>query len=114
MDELRDWLSPARYSAGDVIAGQDASHTNLQLLSKGRASAYDSDGVRVRQFSSGAVIWPAESEDGRVISIIADEPCETKVVTPDTQHWLETHKAELAFKLYRYLLAVHFQHLAKD
>lgn len=105
MDELRDWLSPSHYSAGDVIAGLDAKHSGLQLLSRGRASAYNSEDVRVRQFSSGAVIWPVVSEDDPVISVVADELCETKVVPPDTLRWLEENNAELAFKLYRYLLA---------
>ena len=105
MDELRDWLSPGHYSEGDVIAGPDAVPIGLQLLCKGRASAYDAKGVRISQFSSGEVIWPTISEDGRVVSVIADESCETQMVTPDTQHWLENHKAELAIRLYRYLLA---------
>ena len=86
MDELRDWLSPGHYSEGDVIAGPDAVPIGLQLLCKGRASAYDAKGVLVSQFSSGEVIWPTIPEDGHVVSVIADETCEPKMVAPDTQH----------------------------
>ena len=73
MDELRDWLSPGHYSEGDVIAGPDAVPIGLQLLCKGRASAYDAKGVLVSQFSSGEVIWPTIPEDGHVVSVIADK-----------------------------------------
>ena len=73
MDELRDWLSPGHYSEGDAIAGPDAALIGLQLLCKGRASAYGAKSVRVSQFSSDEVIWPTIPEDGRVVSVIADK-----------------------------------------
>ena len=73
MDELRDWLSPGHYSEGDVIAGPDAALIGLQLLCKGRVSAYGAKSVQVSQFSSDDVIWPTIPEDGRFVSVIADK-----------------------------------------
>ena len=104
MEELRNWLDPRQYAAGEALAGPDTSGEGLQLLLAGRASAYDSAGARIHQYSTGDAIWPANSSDGKTTSVVADEPCRTMVLTPAAQHWLDEHEESLAIKLYRYLL----------
>ena len=105
MEELRNWLDPRQYDAGETLAGPDAPCADLQLLLSGRASVYDSAGARIHQYSTGDAIWPSNSSDGKKTSVVADEPCRTMVLTPAAQHWLDEHEERLAIMLYRYLLS---------
>ena len=109
MDELRGWLNPRGYSAGEALAGSGASHEGLQLLISGRASAYDPAGTRLHQFGPGDAIWPTDPSDETAASVIADDPCRTMVLAPDARRWLEEHEERLVLKLYRYLLAGRFR-----
>ena len=109
MEELRDWLTPRDYAADEALAGADAPQERLELLLSGRASAYDAAGARLYQFSPGDAIWLAGRPEARATSVVADEACRTMVLTPDARRWLETNEERLALKLYRYLLAGHFQ-----
>ncbi|MYH07465.1 MAG: hypothetical protein F4146_02670 [Rhodothermaceae bacterium] len=81
----------------------------MQLLISGRVSAYDSSGKRLHQFSPGTAIRSTVALGKQPSSIVADTACRTMVMTPDAQNWLEKNKKELTLKLYRYLLAGHFE-----
>ena len=105
MEQLHEWLTPREYAAGDSLPDGD----ELQLLISGRVSAYDSSGKRLHQFSPGSAIRSAVALGKQSSSIIADTVCRTMVMTPDTQNWLEKNKKEITLKLYRYLLAGHFE-----
>lgn len=109
IDELRDWLTPCRYAAGEALVGPGAANDGLQMLISGRASAHGAEGERVRQYGPGDAIWPVDPVTERAPAVSADEPCETAVLTPDARSWLEEHEQRLALKLYRYLLAGHFK-----
>ena len=108
MDELRNWLTPCRYAAGESLAGPGAPSQGLQLVTSGRASAHEAAGRRSRQYGPGDAIWPADPSDEKAPAVIADQPCETMVLAPDARRWLEEHEERLALKLYRYLLAGRF------
>lgn len=105
IEQLHEWLTPREYAAGDSLPDGD----ELQLLISGRVSAYDSSGKRLHQFSPGSAIRSAVALEQQSSSIIADTACRTMVMTPDTQNWLEKNKKEITLKLYRYLLAGHFE-----
>ena len=105
MEELHQWLSPRNYAADEVLIGPDMPLQGLQLMISGRASAYNSAGARLYQFSPGDAIWPAGSSSDQVMSVVADEACCSMLLTPDAQHRLEENEERLALKLYRYLLA---------
>ena len=105
MEQLHEWLTPREYAAGDSLPDGD----ELQLLISGRVSAYDSSGKRLHQFSPGTAIRPTVALEKQPASIVADTACRTMVMTPDAQNWLEKNKKELTLKLYRYLLAGHFE-----
>ena len=107
IEELRSYLTPHEYSAGEAMAGSGASEKDLQLLLSGRASGYDSAGARLFQFGPGDAIWPADAPDQT--SVVADESCQTMVLTSVTRGWLEEHEERLALRLYRYLLGGHLQ-----
>ena len=104
IEELRGWLEPRQYDAGEALAGPDAPGEGLQLLLSGRACAYDSGGARLHEYGPGDAIWPTAPLDEKEASVVADEPCRTMVLTPAAQHWLDEHEESLAVKLYRYLL----------
>ncbi len=104
IEELRGWLEPRQYDAGEALAGPDAPGEDLQLLLSGRACAYDSAGSRLYEYGPGDAIWPTAPLDEKEASVVADEPCRTMVLTPAAQHWLDEHEESLAIKLYRYLL----------
>lgn len=107
--DLGEWLHPRDHAAGQPLAGQDAPDEGLQLLLSGRASAYDDAGARLYQLGPGDAIWSAGALEGSASSVVADEPCRSLTLPPDTRLWLESHREHLAFRLYRYLLAGHFQ-----
>ena len=107
IEELRSYLTPHEYSAGETIAGPGAPQEDLQLLLSGRASGYDSAGARLFQFGPGDAIWPEGAPDQS--SVVADESCQTMVLTSVTRGWLEENEEGLALKLYRYLLGRRLQ-----
>jgi SulP family sulfate permease len=109
VDELKGWLSVRRYASGDALAGPGAPREGLQVLTFGRASAHDSAGARIRQYSPGDAIWPVDSSNAEAPTVSADMSCETMVLTPFARHRLEADDEHLAFKLYRYLLSRRFE-----
>ena len=109
MEELQWWLSPCQYSAGEALVGQGAPQAGLQLLLSGRASGYDSAGTRLFQSGPGDSIWPVSASEQKATFVIADEPCQTMVLTPVVRGKLEESEQQLTLKLYRYLLSGRFQ-----
>ena len=109
IEALRSWLSPHRYSPGEALSAPGEPRGSLQLLVSGRASAYDSDGARIRQLSPGDALWPSDPVLENASSVIADEACRTMALTPDRRRRLEEHEGRLALELYRFLLAGHFR-----
>ena len=108
MSELRSLLIPRHCAAGEALAGPGVSSEGLQLLTSGRASAHEAAGTRFRQYGPGDAIWPVNPSDDNALTVTADGPCETMVLTSAARSWLEEHEERLALKLYRYLLAGHF------
>ena len=109
LEELRPYLSPRQCAAGEDLVGPDAPQESLQLLLSGRVSGYDSAGTRLFQHGPGDAIWPAGAAEQRATSMVADEPCQTMVLTLADLGWLEQHEERLTLKLYRYLLAGRLQ-----
>ena len=109
IEELGNWLEGRDSASGETIAGEGTTRADLQLLISGRASARDAAGARLYQCEPGDAVWPTGAREERVAAVVADEPCRTVVLTPESRHWLETHRTELALKLYRYLIAGFFR-----
>ena len=109
MDVLQSWLDPRRYAPGDVLAGPGAPCEGLQLLTSGQATAHDAAGARLRQYGPGDAIWPVDPSDEEALTVSADAPCETMLLTPAARHWLEAQEGQRALELYRYLLAERFE-----
>ena len=109
VDELRSWLHPHRYAAGETIAGLGLQNDGLQLLISGRASSHEASGTRSRQYSPGDAIWPVNPSGQTTPSVIADEPCTTMVLTSTARLWLESHEEQRALHLYQHLLAGRFE-----
>lgn len=109
LEDLRGWLNPRQYAAGAILAGPGAPGDGLQLLTSGRASAYEAEGARVGQFGPGDAIWPVAQAGERTHTVSADVSCETMVLTHAARRWLEEHEGQLALKLYQYLLAGRFE-----
>ncbi|MCZ0935377.1 MAG: SulP family inorganic anion transporter [Gemmatimonadetes bacterium] len=109
MDELRSWLNPRRYAAGEALAGPEVPSEGLQLFTSGRASAHDAGGRRSRQYGPGDAIWPVDPSDDEAPTVTADGSCETMLLTPPARHSMEELEERLALKLYRYLLAGRFE-----
>ena len=109
IETLRPWLTPRNYAAEDVIAGPDVPSEGLQLLLSGRASVYDSAGLRLRQCGPGDVTWPSNPAVDTEATVVADESCSVMLLTPNARNWIEKHEQGLAIDLYRYMLAEHFR-----
>ena len=108
VEALESRLDPRRYAAGETLAGPGARNEGLQLLTSGQASARDAEGTRLRQYGPGDAIWPVDPSAGGALTVSADEPCETMVLTPADRRRLEEREGPLALRLYRYLLAGRF------
>lgn len=108
MDRLKDLFSPRHHSVDRILREPEAEQDdeNLQILISGHVSAYDPAGVRIHQYGPGDAIWPTDLENYGTVSVVADESCQTMVLTPIDLNWLERNHGQLALRLYRYLLAV--------
>ncbi len=104
--DLRDWLEPREYAVGEALVTLGDPQHGLQLLTAGRASAYDSRGARLYQCGPGDVIEPqgAFGAHSATRATVADEPCRAMLLTPAATAWLEEHEGQLSLRLYRYLL----------
>ena len=107
VDELRDWLELREYGAGEALATVGEPQNGLQLLMTGRASAYDSAGVRLFQYGPGDAIETrgAFGAYAAAVATVADEPCRVMMLTPAARRWLEENESRRILKLYGYLLA---------
>ena len=99
----------AKMPAGETLAGEAKTPAGMQLLIAGRASAYDAAGARLYQCAPGDAVRPTGALAEKVAAVVADKPCRTVVLTPDTRRWLEANRPDLALRLYRYLLADGFR-----
>ena len=106
VDELRDWLEPRDYDAGEALVSMGEWQDGLQLLIGGQASAYDLTGTRLFQCGPGDAVEPrsAFGPYAAETAMIADQPCRTMMLTPAARLWLEENEVQLILKLYRYLL----------
>jgi SulP family sulfate permease len=109
IETLGPWLIPRNYAPEELLAGPNVPREGLQLLLLGRASVYDSAGLRLRQCGPGDAIWPVDPMADKEARVVADEACTTMLLTPNARHWMEKHEQELAIELYRYMLAEHFK-----
>lgn len=103
VEELKNYLNVNRYMDGEAIVNSESAGHGFQLLISGRASSYNSDGIRIRQYLPGNAIWLKGREDATT-SITADEPCQTLVLGDADQEWLEQNKVQLVVDLYRYVM----------
>ena len=104
---LCEWMEPREYESGAALIAPGQPPEGLQLLAAGRASAYDSRGVRLLQYVAGDAIEPgaAFGPCSPDVSVIADEPCRTLTLTPEARQRLETEEHQLIIRLYGYLLS---------
>ena len=108
VDELQNWLEPRDYDAGDAIVSIGEQQNGLQLLVRGRASAYDANGTRLLQYGPGDAIEPRSAFGAYAAetAMIADQPCRTMLLPRAARLWLEKHEEGLILKLYRYLVTI--------
>ncbi len=104
VEELEGWLESREYAVGDALFSIAARRDELQLLTEGQASSYDSSGHRIQQFCAGDSIEPLLGREQGVYSVVADQPSKTLVVSPLNRDRIEENQPELALRLYRYLL----------
>lgn len=108
VDELQNWLEPRDYDTGDAIVSIGEQQNGLQLLVRGRASAYDANGTRLFQYGPGDAIEPRSAFGAYAAetAMIADQPCRTMLLPRAARLWLEKHEEGLILKLYRYLVTI--------
>ena len=108
VDELQNWLEPRDYDAGEAIVSIGEQQNGLQLLVRGRASAYDANGTRLFQYGPGDAIEPRSAFGAYAAetAMIADQPCRTMMLPRAARLWLEKHEEPLILKLYRYLVTI--------
>jgi len=97
---------PPEIRPGEVLVAADAPQDGLQLLLMGRASSYEADGARLRQYGPGDAIGVrgAFEVHAAPAATVADEPCRTLTLTPVVRRWLEENREHLMLDLYGYLL----------
>lgn len=108
IDELSGWLDPREYAAGETLYGPESPSEGLELLLSGRASAYDAAGSRLYQCEPGDAVRPVGAMEEKAVSVVAEEPSRTLVMTPAARDWLEANRQDLVLRLYGFLLDSQF------
>ena len=105
VDDLTPWLEPRAYKTGESLAKLGETQGGLQFLVKGRASVYDSRERLLYQCGPGDVVERRAAFFMHVASVsaIAQETCQTMMLTPISQLLIESEEPELSLKLYRFL-----------
>lgn len=88
-----------------VTASKPSSRSSFAcVFSLSRAT-----GARLNQYAPGGVVRPTGASEERLAIVVAEEPCQTMVLSSATRHHLEANRPDLALKLYRYVLAERFR-----
>ena len=98
---LHDQVTPCDDAAGQAPASADSHNEVLQLPTAGRASARDRTGERLLQLVPGDIVSTDAMSGTRVVSVIADEACRTKILHSSIRQALEEQEIVLAFRLHR-------------
>ena len=106
VSELKPWLEPIEYRAGETIASHGEKTRDMLLLTVGRVALFDSSGTRVAERRPGDVIGPSDGPGGRStpFEFRATEPCQASMLTAEAARWLEKNEPPLMLRLYRYLV----------
>ena len=106
-EELRSQFETIEYDDEGIITAPGEERKGMQLLVSGRASVLADDGSTLYQFAVGSVIDGASAieETEATLSITADGPCRTLLVTRDGLEKLDVEDHQLALRLYRYVVA---------
>ena len=105
---LGDRFETVEYVDQEPITTEGETQRGMQLLLVGKASAKTTDGSILYQCGAGAVIEPVSAVQPRKASLtlVAEGPCSTLLITPEEQAKLDSEDHQLALKLYRYLLSM--------
>ncbi len=105
--KLSDRFENIEYDDEAVITAPGEPHKGMQLLMSGKASVLADDGSVLYQCGAGSVIEPAGAidETETTVSISADGPCRTLLVSPAELEKLDEEDHQLALTLYRYVVA---------
>ena len=95
------------YDDQAVISAPAGLNRGMQLLISGRASVLADDGSTLYQCAAGSVIDAASAveETESTVSITADGPCRTLLITQEGLGKLDVEDHQLALRLYRYVVA---------
>ena len=105
VDNLMPWLEPRAYETGESLAKLGETQEGLQFLVNGRASIYDSGKRLLYQCGPGDVVErrAAFFEHVASVSTIAQETCQTMMLTQINRLLIDSDEPELSLKLYRFL-----------
>ena len=108
LSNLSDRFETIEYEDQDSLTTAGEPQEGMQLLISGRANARSTVGTVLYECEPGAIIEGRSAIESRMpsVSIIAQGPCRTLLVTREGLEKLDAEDSELALKLYRYTLAV--------
>ena len=108
LSNLTDRFETIDYEDQDSLTAAGEPQEGMQLLISGRADAHSTDGTVLYECEPGAIIEGRSAIESRTpsISVIAQGPCRTLLVTREGLEKLDAEDSGLALKLYRYTLAV--------
>ena len=106
-EELSGQFETIEYDDEGLISAPGEERKGMQLLVSGKASVLADDGSTLYQYAVGSVIDGASAveETEATLSITADGPCRTLLVTRDGLEKLDVEDHLLALRLYRYVVA---------
>ena len=108
LSNLTDRFETVDYEDQDSLTAAGEPQEGMQLLISGRANAHSTTGTVLYECEPGAIIEGRSAIESRTpsVSVIAQGPCRTLLVTREGLEKLDVEDNELALKLYRYALAV--------
>ena len=106
-ERLGPWLQPFAYAAGEDIVAHGEIQQGMQFLTAGRAMARaGQSGARAQEYGPGDALAPQAAFGPHLaeISVTAQEPCRTVLMTSSARRSLERDDAALTVELDRYLI----------
>ena len=107
ISDLSERFETLEYADQELIVSRGKPPRGMQLVIAGRTSVMNDDGMTLYQCGSGSVIESAGAieETESAVSMVADGPCQTLLITQSGLETLDVEDTQLALKLYKYVVS---------
>ena len=104
--QANPWMERRIYEAGETLVALGETHAGMEFIVAGKLTAYDAQGRRLTEFVPGNVIarQAAFGAYAAPTGIVAEERCESFLLTATGIQVLEATEPQLCLRLYQYVI----------